>query len=379
MHKEYLLTPGPTVVPDRILKAMSCAQLHHRTSVFKAHLGKASEGLRWLTGSQTQPIVLTSSGTGGLEAVISNLCKEGTRVMAINAGPFASRWVKIAKRYHAQVVEVKAAEGESPSLEALESALRANPETELFLVQYSETSTTVLHPVPAIATLVRKHCPQSLVCVDAISAIGTLPINFADMPIDIVVGASQKAFGVPPGLAFLCFSLRAWEAVEKGPRQSLYFDLLSEREKQSAGTTSWTPATTLVLGFNEAIEMMKEEGLPEVYARHQRLSRMTRTGLRALGCRLLAEGYASPGVTGALPPQDISADALRKTALEQFGVRMANGQSSFEGKAIRIGHMGWVYEADILAGLEALELSLEHLGYAIERGSAVTCAAQEWR
>jgi aspartate aminotransferase-like enzyme len=374
MQKEILLTPGPTSIPSRIFNAMNAATMHHRTDAFKQIFNEALQGLQWLLDADATPIFLASSGSGAMEAALVNTCQPGDKVVVMHAGIFGERWLKIAQRFELEVVSISAPYGESPELSQIEEVLRKNPDAKAFCVQYSETSTTALHPVGSYAALLRRSNPDCLFIVDAISALVTTPVSVKEFDIDILVGASQKALMLPPGLSFLALSTRAWQRVEKTKRRCFYWDLLSERDSHAKGTTAWTPAMNIILGLAESIRMLREEGIEKVYARHQELAQATRAGIAALGLQALAPRFPATGVSGAHTPAGMDADQLRGIMLKEFGVRIAGGQASLKGKIIRIGHMGYVSRCDILGALGALEFALGRMGIKSPAGAGAAAA-----
>ncbi len=374
--KEYLFTPGPTWVPERIFRAMARPTMHHRTKEFELEFAAALEGLRWIVGAKELPILLASSGSGAMEAALLNLCAAGEKIIVVNGGVFGERWTKIGQKLGLRCEEIKVEAGKTVDIAQLEQTLQAHGDARAFCIQYTETSTTVLHPVAEILSAVRRIAPQMYFVADAISALLTLPISFQDLDLDVVVGGSQKGFMLPPGLSMLFLSARAWQRAEANKARSLYFDLIAERKAHANNTSAWTPAMNLILGLNEAIRMIKEEGLAQVYARHALLARATRAGLAASGFTLLAPQNPAPGVTGAYPPEVIDPEGLRKTLLTQSGVRIAGGQGTLQGKIIRIGHMGHINHFDIITALSAIELALHKTPAAIS-GSAGIRAALE--
>jgi serine---pyruvate transaminase len=357
--KEYLFTPGPTSIPDRIFSAMAKGTMHHRTKEFESEFVEALKGIQWLTGASETPILLAASGTGAMEASLLNVVSPGDKVMVINAGVFGERWVKICQKLGLVPIELKAPPGESVPLHDIEEALKANPDTKAFAVQYTETSTTVNHPVPEIGAVLRKNAPDVLYFVDAVSSLATIPISLPKLGIDVLVGGSQKGLMLPPGLSMVVMSARAWAAVRSKKSRTLYFDLLAERSAHEKGTTAWTPAMNLILGLNETFRMFKEEGIENVYKRHAELAKAARQALKALGFKLLTEKYPSTGVTGAYPPGEVDAEKLRETIQRDSGVKIAGGQDQLKGKIIRIGHMGYVNRFDILTAISSIELALK--------------------
>jgi aspartate aminotransferase-like enzyme len=377
MYKERLLTPGPTPIPQRVLQAMDLPMLHHRSDVFKKELIKACEGTRWLLGWDSDPIFLACSGTGAMEASLLNTCAPGDTIITVNGGVFGARWGKIAERLQLQAKEIEVSWGSPVTVEQAQQAVLANPHAKAFCIQHSETSTTVLHPVAEVLRAVKAAAPKMLTIVDGISSCATTPFPGNPSTVDMYIAGSQKALMLPPGLSIMVLSQLAWESVEAGPKRSLYFDLAGERKSLKGGETSWTPASTIIVGLNAAIDMFKAEGLEPIYRRHELLSRMARRGVRALGCEVLAPDAPCPSVTGFVPPPSIDADALRSAVRSRFGIRLAGGQGKFKGKVIRIGHMGYVDPFDVTATISALGLSLTSMGAPVQAGDALAECLKE--
>lgn len=376
MLKEHLLTPGPTQIPLRVLQAMSQPQIHHRTKDFEKIFRATLDGFKWLVESDNDPVFLACTGTGAMEAALLNSCDPGDKVIVINAGKFGERWSKIAARLGLKTVEITAAAGESPTLEQIEKAVRANADAKALCVQYCETSTAVMHPVPTIGAALQKTAPDMLYIVDAVSALGTLSISMKKDHIDILVAGSQKGLMLPPGLAMLTLSERAWQRAEKVKSRSFYFDLLSERKAHRQDTTAWTPAISIILGLHESLQLFREEGLENVFARHRTVAKAVRSAMEALGLTLLGASFPSPGVTAAFVPAGMDADKLRSALLAASGVRIAGGQDELQGKIIRVGHMGYVDTTEIIGALGALELGLKLCGHVVTLGSGVAAALE---
>jgi aspartate aminotransferase-like enzyme len=377
MFKERLLTPGPTMIPQRVLQAMEVPMLHHRSEVFKKELKKACEGVRWLLSWDSDPLFLACSGTGAMEASLLNVCKPGDQIITVNGGVFGKRWGQIAERLQLKVHEITVEWGSPVSIGQVRDAFNKVPNVRAFCIQHSETSTTVLHPVEQMLKEVKKLSPETITLVDGISACATAPVPGSTETIDIFIAGSQKALMLPPGLSVVALSQRAWKACEETPRRSLYFDFILERKALVSGETSWTPTSTLIVGLNAAIEMFREEGLAAMYARHESLSRMSHRGLSALGCRLLATDAPCPSVTGFFPPEGIDADTLRGDVRKHFGVRLAGGQGAFKGKIVRVGHMGFVDPFDVVAGISAIGLTINTLGGSVNVPNAIAAALGE--
>jgi len=377
MFKERLLTPGPTIIPQQVLQAMDVPMLHHRSEVFKKHLLKAAEGMRWVLGWDSDPLFLACSGTGAMEASLLNVCKPGDTIISVNGGAFGGRWAKIAERLSLTAHEIVVEWGSPVSEEQVRAAVAHYPQARAFCIQHSETSTTVLHPVERALSVVKSLAPQMITIVDGISACATAPVPGAPGLIDMFIAGSQKALMLPPGLSVVALSQLAWRAVEETPRRSLYFDFALERKTLAAGETAWTPASTLIVGLNAAIEMFRAEGLETMYARHQKLSRMSHTALRALGCSLLASDAPCPSVTGFFPPDGVDADVLRSEVRKSYGIRLAGGQGKFTGKIVRIGHMGFVDPFDLVAGIVAIGKVIEKLGGPTTTSGALSAILSE--
>jgi aspartate aminotransferase-like enzyme len=374
MMKEHFFFPGPTPVPTRIHQAMQLTNMHHRIDVFAEQLKETLAGIRTLTRCSSDPVFIAGSGTAAMEATLVNLCKAGDKVLALNAGQFGQRWLDIAGRLGLNALDIKAEWGQTVDLQALETFVKANREAACFCLQYLETSTTVMHPVPEIVKVIRRVAPEMLIVVDVISCLATLPIHMDEIDLDVLVGGGHKGLMLPPGLAILCLSNRAWERAEKNGSRSLYFDIVQERSNHAKGTTSWTPAITLILGLREALAMLNEEGLPAVYARHQKMSRAARASLSALGFELLANEHPAPGVTAAFPLKGMTTDSVRSAVYKDFGVRLAGGQGKFKGQVFRIGHMGYMNCFDVITAISALELGLIRAGLPVQPGQGVSAA-----
>ncbi len=351
--------------------------LHHPRDVYKKHLHKAAEGMRWLLSWDSDPLFLACSGTGAMEASLLNICKPGDAIIAVNGGAFGGRWAKIADRLQLKAHEIMVEWGSPVTEEQVREAVRNAPHARAFCIQHSETSTTVLHPVEKMLREVKNIAPNMITIVDGISACATAPVPGDPSILDIFIAGSQKALMLPPGLSVVALSSLAWKAVDETPRRTLYFDFALERKALASGETSWTPASTLIVGLNAAIEMFRSEGLEKMYERHQKLSRMCHTAMRALGCELLATDAPCPSVTGFFSPSGIDADALRTEARKTYGVRLAGGQGKFTGKIVRIGHMGFVDTFDVLAGITALGLSLKKLGAPVDVPAALSTILPE--
>lgn len=353
LMEDILLTPGPTKIPQAIFEAMSRPALHHRTKEFEAIFSEVLTGLQTLLGSPTRPILLASSGTGAMEASILNLAAPNASVAFLNGGVFGERWGKIGKALGVTLYEFHSSPGKLVEENKLAEFLSVHKPT-MFCFQQCETSTGTAYPVRALATLCKQASPDTIIIVDAISSLCTNELHLQNDGVDIIVGGSQKAFGLQPGLAFLAISDRAWKNIEVTPRRSLYFDLLTERKAHEQSTSAWTPAIGLILGMKESLKLITAETLPKVIERHKAMATKTVTLAKNLGFTLFSESPAN-SVTALVPPLSISADAIIKSLYQSHHVRIAEGQASLKGKIIRIGHMGFLPTKDLNAGLDAFD------------------------
>ncbi len=374
--KQHLCTPGPTEIPPQVFAAMGQPTLHHRTPVFERIFKSALERYQSMLGGEHETIFLACSGSGAMEASLANAVKAGDTIIYVNAGKFGERWGEIGQALALKTIEIKAVSGTSPTLEVIERTLRAHPEAKAFCVQYTESSTALLHPVPEISALVKRVAPEMLILVDAISALATLEIPLAKLPIDILIGASQKALMLPPGLAMISISPRAWDIIEANPRRSLYFDLPLERKAHKKSTSAWTPAMNIICGLESSLTMLADEGFDNVYRRHAIAAEAARSGILALGLTLLSPDHPAPGVTAALVPDKIDGEKMRDFIFANCGIQLAGGQEELKGRIIRIGHMGYMNAFDVLVALSGIELGLEKFGHTFERGVAVRAAQQ---
>jgi aspartate aminotransferase-like enzyme len=370
--KSYLLAPGPTPVPPEVLAAMALPVIHHRTPQFGAVLAEVQEGLRELFGTAREVLVLAASGTGAMEGSVTNLLSPGDEVVVVNGGKFGERWTKICQAYGVRVHEVVVEWGRAVLPAAVAAALDEHPAARTVFVQASETSTCALHPVPELARLTRQR--DTLLVVDGITAVGVLDLPMDRLGIDVLITGSQKALMLPPGLALVALSERAWAATERAKLPRFYFDFRKERKGVAERSTAWTPAISLVQGLRVALGLMRAEGWPALYARHDRLARATRAGATALGLRLLAPAAPSPAATAVFVPDGVDGAALVRYLRDRMHVTFAGGQDQLKGKIVRLSHLGYVGTFDVITGLAALELALAHLGASVTFGRGVGAA-----
>jgi aspartate aminotransferase-like enzyme len=354
-----LRTPGPTPLPPAVREALAREMIAHRGPQFAGVLRDCVAGLRWAFQTQYEVIVLTASGTGGLESIVANTLGPGQRLLLASMGYFGDRMAKIARAYGVDVLQISVEPGNAVDPQVLADKLRAEPDIDTVFVTHNETSTGVLNPLPEIASAVRQVRPEALLLVDGISSVGSVPVEPEAWGCDVVVAGSQKGWMIPPGLTFLSLSPRAWERQSRSTLPKFYFDWAQARRAAEEGSTPWTPALSLFFALQVALRLMRQEGLENLFERHRRLAQFTREGLADLDLRLLADPrYASPTVTTAYVPEGVNAKQLLNALEERHAVVLAGGQGSLSGKIIRIGHMGWIHRDDLVAVLRALQVEL---------------------
>jgi aspartate aminotransferase-like enzyme len=373
MIKQYLLSPGPTPIPNEIALAMSETMIHHRTPQFNRIFDEAREGLKRLFGTKNDVLMLASSGTGAMESSVANLFSPGDKVLVINGGKFGERWLNISNAYGLSPIELKVPWGQAVKVADVEKQLKAHPDIQGVMIQASETSTTVFHPVKEIAGLLRNG---PLLLVDGVTAVGVVPLLMDDWGIDVLVTGSQKALMLPPGLGFIALSDRAWEKTKKAKLPRFYFDLNLERKNQQKGSGAFTPAVSLIFGVRASMRMIEREGLENVYARHARLCRATRAAASALGLKLLAPDSPSPAATGVYLPDGIDADQVLEYLRNKMNVILAEGQDQLKGKVIRIAHIGYMGAFDVITAVAALEMALRKFGVELPFGKGVAAAEE---
>jgi aspartate aminotransferase-like enzyme len=372
MKKYYLLAPGPTPIPPEVLQALSRPILHHRTPEFETLFARVRAALAALLETRSEVLVLAASGTGAMEAAVVNLCSPGDEVLVVRCGKFGERWAEIAKAFGVRVHALEAPYGESVPPARVAEALRAHPRARALFATQSETSTGVLEEIEAYAALTRTS--DTLLVVDTVSSLGVVPCPMDAWSVDVVVAGSQKGLMCPPGLAFIAMNDRAWQAAERASCPKLYWDLRAERTWQAKRQAQYTPAVSLLMGLDVALGLMKAEGLPEVYRRHDRLARAMRAGAEALGLGLFPRATPSPAVTAVVAPPGVDGEAVVRAYGEEHNITIAGGQGEMKGKIFRLAHLGYVGEYDVIVGLAALERVLSRLGVPIDFGAGIAAA-----
>ncbi|MFH0948572.1 MAG: alanine--glyoxylate aminotransferase family protein [Elusimicrobiota bacterium] len=359
IKKQYLMIPGPTMVPERVLRVMVREMINHRGPEFTKILTNVTEGVKKCFKTKNDLFIIPSSGTGGMEAAVVNVLSEGDDVLVLNIGAFGSRWVKILKAYRTNVDEIKFERGKSADVKIVEEKLKSKKYKAVFF-QQNETSTGVLNDVKSLAEIIKSTSNgESLIVVDAVSGLITADLRTDEWGLDVVVAASQKAFMLPPGLSFVSFSKKAWEYYSKAKLPRFYWDFKSMKDWADKGQNPFTPPVSLYYGLEESLKMLDEEGLENVFERHKKLRDLTREGLKKLNLKLLAaDDIASCAVTASFPPENVLADDLRKKVKQNYGVVLAGGQEELKGKIFRVGHLGYCSETDIMVTLDAISKCL---------------------
>lgn len=372
MKKQYLISPGPTPVPEEVLLEMAKPIMHHRTPLFSAIFAECSEGLKELYQTSQPVLMLASSGTGAMEAAIVNLFSPGETVLVVNAGKFGERWGKISETFGLKVEWLNVPWGEAVFPEAVAEALNRNPKIAAVLTQGSETSTTVAHPIMELAKLTEGK--DTLLIVDGITSVGVVDMPMDGWGIDVLLTGSQKALMLPPGLAFIALSEKAWKKSKGAKQPKFYFDLARELKNQKDRTTAYTPAVSLICGLRKVLEMLFAEGLENTYKRHDLLARSVRAGTSALGLAPLAPRSPANSATGVFVPQGVDGGKLVKDLRDNYGITFAGGQDDLKGKIIRIAHLGYFDSFDMITAISSIEMALAKHGHAVRMGEGVAAA-----
>ena len=377
--KLTLMIPGPTPVPETVLLALGRHPIGHRSADFQKIVKRTTEQLQWLHQTSNDVLVITGSGTAAMEAGIINVLSKGDTVICGDNGKFGERWVKVAKAYGLDVQVIKAEWGQPLDPRAFQQALEADTDKAIkaVILTHSETSTGVINDLRSIASYVKAH-GTAISIADCVTSLGACNVPMDAWGIDVIGSDSQKGYMMPPGLAFVAMSERAWEAYSRSDLPKFYLDLGKYRKSAKADSNPFTPAINLYFALEAALGMMQKEGLEAIFARHARHRAAAQAGMQAIGLPLYAaEGTGSPAIT-AVAPEGIDAEALRKAVKERFDILLAGGQDHLKGKVFRIGHLGFVCDRDVLTAVAAIEATLQGLGLhkgAMGAGVAAAAAA----
>ena len=373
-----LRIPGPTPLPERVVRSMNRPMIDHRGPEFAAILAEITAGAKRVFKTKNDLLLLTSSGTGGLESAVANLVSPGDQVVAALCGNFGERFAALAAAYGADVVRLEFEWGQPVDPDDLAQVLQRHPKANVVLLTHNETSTGLTNPLRELARTARSA--ERLVVVDGVSSISSIDIETDAWGVDVAVSGSQKGWMAPPGFALVSISERAWAQQAKARSPRFYFDWKEAKTWADKGMTPFTPAVPVAFAMQEGLRMLEEEGLNNVYERHERLARAAQVGLQALGFQLFAqEGYRSNTVTSAVPPPGLDVAALRNLLNTKYGVVIAGGQGKMTGKMARVGHLGAVAEGDVVQVIWAIEHALEELDIAPADGrgvAAVTASVQ---
>jgi len=374
IRKQRLLTPGPTPLYPPALHAMMASDIHHRTEDFRKIYRSCLADLKEVLGTSHDLLMFAASGTGAMDAAVSNLFSKGDKVIVCSAGKFGERWAEIAKAYGLDATVLTAPYGEVVTPERVEAALASEPATKGVFVQASETSTGAMHDVEAMGRAIAKT--GAIFVVDAITGLGTMPIDIDGWGLDVAIGGSQKAFMIPPGLAFMTVGPKAWKLAETATLPHYYFNLKKEKKSGDAGESSWTPATSLILAMAEALRYIKQIGMPHLIENAQLLARATRAAVQALGLELWAPGSPGSSVTAVKAPAGMDSGVIVKEFRTRFGAIIANGQGTMKGQIFRVAHLGYFDFADLFGMVAELEIILGANGHPVKYGTGVA-AVQE--
>jgi aspartate aminotransferase-like enzyme len=378
-NKLMLMIPGPTPVPEAALLAMAKHPMGHRSKEFDAIFAECTENLKWLHQTSSDVLSLTVSGTGAMEAGIINFLSAGDRVLVGTNGKFGERWAEVAEAYGLNAEIIKAEWGQPLDPENFREKLEADTEKQIkaVIITHSETSTGVLNDLETINRHVKAH-GEALIMVDAVTSLGAVSVPMDAWGIDVIASGSQKAYMIPPGLGFVAVGPKAWEAYKTAKLPRYYLDLGKYRKEAAKNTTPFTPPVNMFFGLQVTLQMMKAEGLENVFARHKRLMTTTRAAVKALGLPLFAaDDAASPAITSVMPPASVDAQKVRTLMRKRFDIALADGQDHLKGKIFRIGHLGFVSDRDILAAISSLEAVLRELGHeGYTPGAGVAAAAK---
>ncbi|MEC7925301.1 MAG: alanine--glyoxylate aminotransferase family protein [Thermodesulfobacteriota bacterium] len=372
--KNYVLTPGPVPVPEFVMLEMAKPIIHHRTSEFEEIFYKATLGLKKVFMTNEEVLILASSGTGAMDAAVSNTLSRGDSALVVNGGKFGERWGKICNAYGVNVVELKVEWGKAVEVKDIEKALEDNKDIKAILIQASETSTGVEHPIEKISKIT-KNRDDVLLIVDGITAVGAFPVEFDKWGIDILIGGSQKAFMLPPGLAFISLSQKAWNFYEKSDLPKFYLDLKQAHKNSLKKTSPWTPAVNLVMGLNAVLEYFDKLGLDNLFRRHSVMSEATIKGFGSIGLENFAPGCSSTALSVIKSPDHINAGEIIKGLKNKYGMIVAGGQDQAKGKIFRITHMGYVDKGDMISVIAGVENILQELKYDFTPGLGVSTAS----
>ncbi len=372
LKKPILFTPGPTPIPPEVSLAEAAPMIHHRTPEFSRIIAELREDLKYLFQTREGEVyTFTSSGTGAMEACVANLLTKKSRALVILGGKFGERWGELCEAYDVKTVNINIEYGKAVEPEAVEEALKKNKDIKVVFATQCETSTGVIHDVESIARITKGY--SALLVVDAITGIGVHPLIMDAWGVDVAVTGSQKGCMIPPGIALVAVRPTAWEAIEKADLPRYYWDLRKMRDTLKKDTTPFTPAISLIRALKVAVDMIKKEGLENVWQRHAKMAYATREAVKALGLELFAERPCDI-LTAVKVPKGLDGEEFVKRLKKEYGIWFAEGQEEMKGKIFRIAHVGYMNDFDILTAISAVERGLYEAGYPVEIGKGVATA-----
>ena len=371
MKRKYLLTPGPTPLPPEVRKVASQPIIHHRTPEFKKIFTEVNQGLKVLFQTENDVFTFAASGTGAMEAAVVNLLSAGDKAIAVCAGKFGERWAEICQAYNVEVISLNVEWGKAVQPLKIQALLSEHKDTKVVFTTLCETSTGVIHDIRAIGQIVKET--STVLVVDAVSGLGAQDFQTDSWNVDCVVVGSQKGMMLPPGLGFCSLSPKAWKLVEQSELPKYYFDFKKAKKALDKNDTTFTPSVSLIVALKASLDLIKKEGLENIFKRHKMLATATRNALCVLGFKLFSETFCNV-VTAAYVPEGIDSTQLVKLMRDKYGVSIANGQAELKGKVIRIAHLGYMHSPDVIRGISTLEKALSELGYKVEAGKGVKTA-----
>ncbi len=372
--KRYLMTPGPTPVAPETQLAMAQPVLHHRSPQFMEVLARVREDLKYLFQTEQEVLMFAATGTGAMEGAVANTLSPGDTALVVDGGKFGERWAEICQTYGITVDRLQVEWGRAVKPEEVEQRLKNNPAIKAVLVQANETSTAVQHPVKELAAITAAR-PGTILVVDAISALGGYPLPMDEWGLDVVVAGSQKALMLPPGLAFVALSPKAWEFVQTSTCPKYYFDFAKQLKSQQKNQTAYTSAVTLTMGLQQVLTWVRQEGLEKIFARNRKLSQACKAAVQAMWLKLFSKDNPSEVLTAVEAPAGIDGQKV-VARLRERGIWIAGGQAQAKGRIFRIAHMGYIDETDLLGTIGALEQVLSELGYPVTPGVGLKAARE---
>jgi len=372
MLKNHLFTPGPTPVPPRTLLAMASPIIHHRSPEFSQILAEVKEGLKYVFQTNNDVLLFASTGTGAMEGAVANALSPGEKALVVRGGKFGERWAEICKAYGIETINLDIEWGRCVKVEKILEYLIKYNDIKAVFIQAHETSTGVKFPLKEIGEALKDR--DVILVVDAISALGAIELLVDDWHLDIVVGASQKALMLPPGLSFVSISKKGWKWVERSKLPKYYFDFKKEADALKRNQPAYTSAVSLVIGLLENLRYIRKRGLKNIIEHHKRLSEATKSAIKAMGLNLFTKEGLSEAITVVEVPPGIDGKEIVRLLKEEYGIMIAGGQGRLKGKVFRISHMGYVDENDIIVVISALEAVLNKLGYHVKKGVGIKAA-----